>query len=157
MIQRIQSLLLLLAAICLIIAVFMPIATITTDNAQYLFTSWSLQLNIENGDVIFPTYYIGVMQIILAALSFITIFFYKNRATQSKMCIAGIVINFILLILILYVYPDNLFGKLYLLKDSQLVYSLWTILSIASLGLLFLANKFIKKDEKKVREADRLR
>ena len=47
MIQRIQSLLLLLAAICLIIAVFMPIATITTDNAQYLFTSWSCDSTLK--------------------------------------------------------------------------------------------------------------
>ncbi len=157
MIQRIQSLLLLLAAICLIVGIFTPIATVTTDNAQYVFTSWSLHENIENGNVLLPTYYIGILQIILAGLSLITIFLYKNRTIQSKLCVAGVVINFILLLLILYVYPDNLFSKIYLLKNNQLVYSLWTITSIVSLAFLFLANKFILKDEKKIKEAERLR
>ena len=46
MIQRIQSLLLLLAMISLIIGTLMPIATITNYDAQYLYSSWVLKLNI---------------------------------------------------------------------------------------------------------------
>jgi hypothetical protein len=160
MIQRFQSLFLLLATICLLIALFMPIGTITTNEAQYLFNSWNLHENIPNGKIISPNYinyYIGILQTILALICFIAIFFYKKRPTQSKICIAGIIINFILLLLMLYVYPDRIFQSIALLDKNEVVYNPWAMTSIFSLGFLYLANKFILKDEKKIREADRLR
>ena len=159
MIQRIQSLLLLLAAISLIIGTLMPIGTITTNEAQYLYTSWSLHLNIPNGDILITNYYIGILQIILAILCIISLFMFKKRNMQSKLCIAGIIINFILLLLMLYIYPDRIFPSLNEFKYDtvEIVYNPWCISSIISLALLYMANKFILKDEKKVRETDRLR
>jgi len=159
MIQRIQSLLLLLAMISLIIGTLMPIATITNYDAQYLYSSWVLKLNIPGGNIIMTNYYIGVLQIVLAVVCLISIFFYKNRPTQSKVCIAGIIINFILLLLMLYIYPDRIFPEIDIFKYEKfdIVYNPWCISSILSLAFLYLANKFILKDEKKVRNADRLR
>ena len=150
MIQRIQSLFLLGAALCLGAACFMPIGEL----GAYVYTPWVVKIDGLN---IRETYYIGLLQVILAAISFAAIFFYKNRPLQSKICTAAIIISFIMLLLMLWVYPDRIFPNMPQTSGLKVEYSLWTLLPIFSVGLLYLANKFILKDEKKVRAADRLR
>ena len=157
MIQRIQSLLLLVAAGCFTAACFVPVGTITTSEMHYLVTSWMLKECTPDGAVIYPTYFIGLLQIVLAGMSFGAIFFYKNRSRQSKICIAAIFINFILMVLILFVYPNIVFSKLYQVAGAEMQHSYWAMLSVLPLACLYLANKYIIKDEKKVRATDRLR
>lgn len=156
MIQRIQSLLLLLAAICLILGALMPIGNVITNEAQYLYNSWFLKLNTPDGGIIKPTYYIGILQIVLAIICIVAIFMYKKRTTQSKLCVVGIFINFILLLLVLYIFPDRIFPAIFN-GTINVVYNPWIITSILSLAMLYLANRSILKDEKKVRDAERLR
>ena len=157
MIQRIQTLLFIIAAICSAIACFKPVGTIATYDTYYMVTSWALKENIPNGAIVYPTYFIGMLQVILAFISFVGIFLYKNRPMQSKLCIAAIFINFILVILMLWVYPDRVLSKLPQTAGAEIQYSLWALLSIFPLACFYFANKFIIKDEKKVRAADRLR
>ena len=157
MIQRIQSLLLLIATVCFVIACFMPVGTFVVNDAYYVITSWVAKINILSGETAYPTYFIGLLQIILAALSFVSIFLYKKRLLQSKLCLAGIFLNFILLILMLWVYPDTVLPKVFLQSNIEIQYSMWALLSIVPLACFYFANKFIIKDEKKVRAADRLR
>jgi len=159
MIQRIQSLLLLLTVISLVLGALMPIGSITTAEAHYLFTPWVLKLNIPEGNIVMTTYYIGIVQIVLAIIAFIAIFMYKNRTAQSKLCIVGIFINFILLLLMLFIYPDRIFPtmEIFMYEDIKVIYNPWCITSILSVAFLYFANKQILNDEKKVRDADRLR
>ena len=157
MIQRIQSLFLLVAAVCFGWACFMPIGTLNAVEISYIYTPWVLKQDIVNGLNIRETYYIGLLQAMLAILSFAAIFFYKNRALQSKICTAAIIISFILLVVMLVVYPNRVFPNMPLTQGLEVVYSLWALLSVLPVGLLYLANKFIMQDEKKVRAADRLR
>jgi hypothetical protein len=162
MIQRIQSVLFLVAAVCFALACFMQVGTITTHDTYYVVTSWALKVNIPDGAIVYPTYFIGLMQIILAFISFVAIFLYKNRPMQSKFCIAAIFVNFVLLILLMWVYPEIVFSKLPQVAGAEIHYyekgqCPWMLLSIIPLACLYLANKFIIKDEKKVRAADRLR
>jgi hypothetical protein len=157
MIQRVQTLLLLVAAICFAIACFMPVGFITAHEVYYIITPWMLKESIPDGAIIYPTYFIGMLQVILAIMSFVAIFLYKKRAVQSKFCIAAIIINFILIIIMLWVYPDYVFHGIPKISGAETEYSLWTLLSIVPLVCLYFANKFIIKDEKMVRAADRLR
>ena len=162
MIQRIQTVLFLVAAICFGIACFVPVGTITTLDNYYIVTSWALKENIPDGATVYPTYFIGLMQVILAVMSFVAIFLYKNRPMQSKFCIAAIFINFVLLVLVFWVYPEIVFSKLPQVAGAEMLsYEKgqfpWLLLSVIPLAFLYLANKFILKDEKKVRAADRLR
>ena len=161
MIQRIQSLFLLGAALCFGVACFMPIGMVNVREMSFIYSPWVLmQDNLTV--VIQQTYYVGLSLVILAATSFAAIFFYKNRTLQSKICTAAIIISFILLILMLYVYPDVVFPKLLDVDKVNIEYYgkgqfPWVFLSFIPLIFLYLANKFILKDEKKVRAADRLR
>ena len=153
MIQRIQSLFLLGAAVCFGAACFMPIGEL----GAYIYTPWVLKENIVDGFNIQETYYVGLLQAILAIISFAAIFFYKNRPLQSKVCTAAIIISFILLVLMLWVYPDRIFSTMPLTQGIEIKYTLGAYISILPVALLYLANKFILRDEKKVRAADRLR
>jgi len=157
MIQRIQTLLFLVASACFAVACFMPVGSIATPETYYIVTSWALKENIPDGLIVYPTYFIGMLQVVLAVMSFIAIFLYKNRPMQSKISIAAIFINFILTILLIYVYPEVVFSKLWQVAGAEIQHSLWTMLSVLPLACLYLANKYVIKDEKKVRAADRLR
>jgi len=162
MIQRIQTVLLLIAAICFAAACFMPLGTITTFDAYYSVTPWVLKENIPDGAIVHPTYFIGLLQVILAIMSFIAIFLYKKRSTQSKVCYAAIFINFILIILIGWVYPDVVFSKLPQVAGAEVQFYgsgrfPWVLLSFIPLLCLYFAHQHIIKDEKTVRAADRLR
>ena len=150
MIQRIQSLFLLGAAVCFGIACFMPIGTF----GSYVYTPWVLQLDGLN---IRETYYVGLLQVILAVISFVAVFFYRNRPLQSKICTAAILLSLAMLLLMLWVYPDRIFPGIIRVEGFEITYSLWAFISIVPVALLYLANRFIMKDEKKVRAADRLR
>jgi len=159
MIQRIQSLFLLVAAVCFGVACFVPIGTINVGEMSFIYSPWML-LREPHSELVQETYYIGLLMAILAVISFVAIFFYKNRATQSKICMAAIFICFVLLLLMLYVFPDVVFAKI--IANAKVEYYgdgqfPWVLLSFVSLACLYLADKFIKKDEKKVQAADRLR
>jgi hypothetical protein len=154
MIQRIQSLFLLGAGICFAVACFLPVGTLTTAEAQYIFTSWSLKEGIPDGAIVFQTFYIGLLQAILSILSLVAFFLFKKRPAQSKVCIAAIVINFILIFLMLLLYPETILPKFF---SGELQYSPFALLSVVPLAFLYFANKFIIRDEKKVRAAERIR
>ena len=166
MIQRVQSLFLLGAAVCFGWACFVPIGMFKGSEMFYVYTPWVLKQDIVNGLNVQETYYIGLLQCILAVISFAAIFFYKNRPLQSKICTSAIIISFMLLVLILFVYPDRIFPQIFILLGEYVIgsdalngvrYSPWIALSVLPVAFLYLANKFIVKDEKKVRAADRLR
>jgi hypothetical protein len=159
MIQRIQTLFLFLAAGSFAAACFLPVGTIVTHDYSYLFTSWCLKENIPEGAILYQTFYIGLLQAVLALLSLVSIFFFKKRPLQSRLCLAGVVMNFILVILMLWVYPEHVFPQLPQMKGLpvEVSFSYWSMLSVLPLAALYLANKFIIRDEKKVRAADRLR
>ena len=162
MIQRVQSLFLLVAAVCFGLACFMPISTLIAAEMSYIYTPWVLKQDILNGFNIRETYYVGLLLMILAVISFVAIFFYKDRPLQSKICTAAVILNFILLVLMLWVYPDRIFSNLPQVASAEIQYYgkgqfPWVLLSFIALVCLHLANKFIMRDEKKVRAADRLR
>ena len=61
MIQRIQSIYLLIAAIATIILIFIPIGYITTDEYQYVFNAFVVKLNIPETSIYMSTIYIALL------------------------------------------------------------------------------------------------
>ncbi|MEI6348110.1 MAG: DUF4293 domain-containing protein [Bacteroidota bacterium] len=151
MIQRIQSIYLLLIAVCFSILLFFPLATI---DPNYEYSLWSLR-SVE-GMVKAPTYYLGLLAIVISGIALYTIFVYKKRMTQSKLCVAMFLLMLIFLTLMFFVYPEYVIAKF--LGDNAIVnYSYIAILSVLPMAFVLLANRAILKDEQKVRAADRLR
>ncbi len=136
MIQRIQTLYLLLAAI-------------VTGGLPFAFNLWkSVSKTIINA-IDFPLIIGGFA--LATILSIISILMFKNRKLQFVINRLTIILNFILLITLVY-WSLNLSGEAEVSEKG-----IGMFLPIISIVLLVLANKAIQKDEDLVKSVDRLR
>ena len=136
MLQRIQSIYLLLAAGI-------------SGGLIFVFDLWKT----NEGHALFAKdelLYLGLF-LASAVLSLISIFMFKNRQSQFVMGRLNIILNFILLGLFVY-------RSLSLSGEAQVSEKgIGMLLPIFSIVFLVLANKAIKKDEDLVKSVDRLR
>ena len=147
MIQRIQSIFLLLAAISAFGLFALPFATTSSEVAASAnFADATYNINDHIG--------LLVLFAVAGALSFISIFLFKNRKTQllvGRFSIIAIIIGLVMAIVLYHndsaVIPDTV-----QIEDQAGIY-------MPAIFLVFalLAQRFITKDEKLVRSADRLR
>lgn len=136
MLQRIQSVFLLLAA----------------ANALGLIFVFHLWVSDE-GATVFAKDVLPYFAAFLAsgALSLVTIFLFKNRKLQFVLGRLNIILNFFLLGFFVYL-SLNLSGETQVSEKG-----IGMFLPIISIVFLALANKAIKKDEDLVKSVDRLR
>jgi hypothetical protein len=138
MIQRIQSIWLLLASICAFISLKMP------------FYSGTNKLNVPSyrlmGTENFP---LMLLTIAVAVVALITIFLYSNRKLQMRLCLLNIVLE--ALLIFLYYKETTTF------VSGTGTYSLTAILQVLVLLFLFLAIRGINADNKIIKESNRLR
>ena len=136
MIQRIQSVWLLIASVVtfLTLKVSFYSGTYLPDNLYH-------QLNgTQNMPLMIATIALGV-------LTLITIFLFKNRGTQLWLCIVAVLLDFILLFL-------------YYRETSNFTrgdYAITAVLHIIIIAALLLAARGINKDEKLIKDSNRLR
>jgi hypothetical protein len=135
MIQRIQTLYLIGAAIVTGVLPFL-VPLWTDNNVAYYFTSeWSYMILFGLSTV----------------LSIVSIFLYKTRQHQFVLGRLNIILNLILLGLLIF-NSITLSGDVALSKKG-----IGLMLPFVSIVLLVLANKAIQKDEKLVKSSNRLR
>jgi peptidoglycan/LPS O-acetylase OafA/YrhL len=136
MIQRIQSIWLLLASACAFLSLKFSFydGTYASNNTYHQLTG------TDNAKLLIATCLVG-------ALALLTIFLFKNRKLQLRLCIAGILLD--ILLLVLYFIETKDF--------SQGTYNLSVLLPAAVVILFFLAARSISNDEKMVKDSDRLR
>ncbi|MBO4488474.1 MAG: DUF4293 domain-containing protein [Bacteroidales bacterium] len=163
MIQRIQSLFLLIGIIVPIVLIILPIGIFDTANAQYIYNSLCVKMNIPDGIAVLRLYYLAFTLALCAILCTIALFTYKNRVRQSNIVSITMIVYLIALLLMLWVCPDIIIKKFFSLRGETITgfhfanQILLIILIAVEAVCLYLANKFIKKDEALVRSADRLR
>ncbi len=158
MIQRIQSVLLLVAAICMTVMIFVPLwskqnvetGELAELTALYLtYTKQSQAVSEQN------TMYLAGLAFLSVALAFTSIFSYKNRMLQVKLNLG----NTILMTLTLAASTFLLLqGEKLFAEPSQGSFGIGFFLIIIALICNFVANRFIWKDEKLVKNSfDRIR
>ena len=156
MIQRIQSVFLFVAAIVTIILLFISIGDIYTAEAQYTFTCFNVHL--PNGQVVMSTIYIALILILSACISIYAIFKYKDRMKQTRIVSINMLVFLIAIMLMIWVFPDFLFQRKGLMQEGDIFrFNYWIMIFVIPPVCMFLANRFIRKDERLVRSADRLR
>ena len=136
MIQRIQSVWLLIASIVAFLTLKLSFysGTYLPDNLYH-------QLNgTENLRLMIPTIALGV-------LTLVTIFMFKNRVTQLWFSLAAIVLDIIIIFLYYQTVKDFTRG------DYAITAALHVLIIIA----LALAMRGINKDEKLIKESNRFR
>ena len=137
MIQRIQTIYLLLAFVVTgILLFFIPLWTMS-DSKEYYF----MQSQVY-------TILLGLS----TTLSLLSIVSYKKRQNQFVIGRLNIILNLILLGLFVY-RSLNLSGETHVVSEK----GIGMFLPILAIVLLVLANKAIKKDEDLVKSVDRLR
>lgn len=134
MIQRIQSIYLLLAALVSGCVIFFVPLFVFGEGSYYILD-----------DAIFTA-----MTVLSAIISLFSIFRYKNRQQQVVSGRINIILNFVLFGLILYMFFGNSSMK-------EASFGVGTFIPIIAVVLITLANRAIMKDETLVRAADRLR
>lgn len=88
----------------------------------------------------------SLLALIIAALSFVAIFLFKNRKKQ------------LVLVKFLLAFSMILIPLLFFVQDAMFTLSdLWTYFAVAGFILLFFAHAGILKDEKLIKSLDRLR
>lgn len=161
MIQRVQSIFLFIAIIIPIVLIFLPLGYLTTDGAQYVYNSISLKENIPDGSSVIRLYYLAFCLFLTAVLSGVALFMYKNRVKQMQVVSITMIVFLITLMLVLWVCPDIVFKKFFGARMEDFTFTFNTVPLIIMIVIeavcLFMANRFIKKDEELVRSADRLR
>lgn len=137
MIQRIQS-------------IFLAIAFITNGVLPFLLPLFVL----SNGQEVLIVENLGyvVLNTFSASLSIISLFSYKKRKNQFVFGRLNIILNFILLGLFI-ARALNISGEAETVSEK----GIGMFLPIVSIVLLSLANRAVKKDEDRVKAADRLR
>ena len=161
MIQRVQSIFLLIAIIIPIVLIFLPLGYVDTDLARYVYNSISLKEMVPDGSSVIRLYYLAFCLLLTSGLSGVALFMYKKRVKQMQVVSFTMIVFLITLMLILWVCPDIIFKKFFGARMEDFIFTFNTvpliILIVIEAVCLFLANRFIKKDEELVRSADRLR
>lgn len=151
MIQRIQSIYLLLVSVLMCVTVTSPLMSFV-DNAGNVLLLKGLGFFLDT-QKIYPTWGIISVGLLVALFALIEIFSYKNRKKQMRLsAINMLLILFFYATLAVYAY----FGQKSLgITISKVEYGL--ILPLIALIFNLLAFIRIKKDEKLVRSLDRIR
>ena len=166
MIQRIQSIYLLLTTALMAVFLFLPIAQFDTTDGIYSFKAQGISTveamttpvqdsaaAVTQTSVFTPTWGVFVLGTVIAVLSFITIFLYKNRPTQARICMIDaffLVTFYIVIFLSGYTFREDL-------SASNISWTAYIVMPFIALILDILAYKAINKDERLVRSLDRIR
>ena len=154
MIQRIQTLYLLVVTAMMACTLFLPIAYFNVaGDMTYTLTAFSM-----NG-ITGPIWLMGVLLAVATLLPFVTIFLFKNRKMQIGFCAAEFVLQLgALLVFALFLWvlmPQAVMDDGYELVSKNFGWA--AVLPIASMPLTYLAGRAIFKDEVLVKSLDRIR
>lgn len=149
MIQRIQSVYLLIVAILSVIVISNPIGSfVGTDNSITEFTN--LSLIAQDGTENYEPWALFAIQIISAIISLVTIFIYKKRMLQIRFTLFNIILAI--------GYYVAVVAFVFMLKGDATFVPSWIVcLPFVCIVLDWLAIRAIGKDEMLVKAYERLR
>ena len=152
MIQRIQTVYLVLAALLLGLTFAFPFATYTLSQGDVIFNAYGVTENDGEINTFFPYYIVLALSMGLALFSVLQ---YKKRKLQITV---GRFLYLLIAITIAFVFIDFYSLKGQFEVDSHSVsYGVSMFLPVAALPILFMANRNIRKDEDLIKSLDRLR
>lgn len=180
MIQRIQSLYLLIITALMVTMFFADYATVSLDlragqstqniSADGTITRETTLKNAENNITfsvtgiyqndrkIIPTTYLAVILTMAAGLAFVIIFLYRKRPLQIRLCFVLAVLQVgILGFLMMYVYKLKAAMDVLTAYPYVIRYSIIDVFPLVALILLHFTYRGIVKDEALVKSLDRIR
>lgn len=155
MIQRIQSLYLLVAAALVAVALFAPLAWFSGGAQGFALHAFALRA--DGGEVVQPTLYLGVLLAAACVLPIFTIFLFRRRLLQIRLCAVEVVLLVGGLVMegVYYLFCQRFFVDYF--DFSARIIRPAAALPLAALVFVALAARAIFRDELLVRAADRIR
>lgn len=151
MLQRKQTIYLLVSIILTVISLSFPIGSYNQDGLTVgtMMNLWVLTAQGTRDFVVWPLF---AIQLVTLSMAVVAIFAYRNRLFQSKLC----VLNILLLIgwYIVFIVYSLVFKTRY---NAEFQYSSLCILPLISIVAYIFARRGIKADEKLIRDSDRIR
>ena len=87
MIQRIQTVYLLVIAAINTVMLFMPLAIVQLDNVFYSYDASGLNTLTTPSELAYPTWALMALPVLVAIIALISTFLYKKRMLQIRCCI----------------------------------------------------------------------
>ena len=154
MIQRIQTLYLLLVTAFMLFTLFTPIATfIAASGEVYTLSAFSL----SSGEQSQSTLWMGIVLVLATALPLVTLFLFKNRQLQMRLCGAEVVLLLGAVAFVVIYYWLSVANALESVDIEHRSFGWAAIMPLLSLIPAILAVRAIFKDEIMVRSLDRIR
>jgi len=160
MLQRIQSLYLLLISVCSIILLFFPVYSLvpdatSLDSGIYTFYMFGVQLIKDGADSVLVRYWpVTILNFLIMLSAFLIIFKFKNRSLQLKL--TGLLTFLGILMVILLAYETSQLQAVFGTKH-HIMFGWVGSLILLQIVFARLAMVAIKKDDQLVKSADRLR
>lgn len=149
--QRIQTVFLAIAILVLLVSLVFPIWSVTSDGQTRVLTAFYY---LNNGTYQYNPYSLtAILAVAAATIAFTEITKFKNRLTQIKL--GALNSLFLVGVLGLSFYFSNQLMKDLVGSKGQYGLGMW--LPFAAVVCNLLANRFIRRDEKLVRDSERLR
>lgn len=151
MIQRKQSLFLLLSAGASLLLLFFPLIQISTDTALWHLTAFLVQSE-GSEEILFKVYPLFALILIVILIPVISIFLYKRRVLQMRLTIYNMILIIgVIAMIALYTLKANA----ELEGTFRLMYI--TIMPVLAFVFSFLAFRGIRRDEMLIKTLDRIR
>lgn len=141
-----------MAVVLSIVCLSMQIGEASSDGLVVA-REYNLWITNSNGEHSFVTFPLFVVLLLSSALGFCSIFLYRNRMLQARICI------FNMLLLVGWYVLFAVYAQVVGYSESQAAFAVLLPASFPAVAVIlyFMARKSIIKDEKLVRAADRIR
>ncbi|MDH6357696.1 DUF4293 domain-containing protein [Parabacteroides sp. PF5-9] len=153
MLQRIQTIYLLIIVALTTITLFLPLAVISEGDQFYTFDATGLSTSVGEKELLFPTWGLFGLTAIIALIALATIFLYKKRVLQIRLC----VFNAILMLGYYGLFAFFAWRITGQMEEPSFMVRITLSFPLISLILNYLAIRNIGADETLVRSLDRLR
>lgn len=156
MIQRRQTIFMLLSAISCALLFFMPLAIVKGTSVDFTIWGWST-IN-DPKSYVWP---IVVLTILMTVLPFVSMFLYKKRMLQVRLCRIEMLLNIVFVGLVFLVYDKDYILAIQSIENDpetlKLACSFGLLMPVLSLIFEVFAIRGIKKDIDLLKSVDRLR
>lgn len=152
MLQRPQTLYLLGVFILSLILITGPLARFSLDGVEFLLRHSGLA-SVEGEKLSLATWPLSVIFILVATLSFINIFLYRQRVVQMRICIYLILVGLGMIGMIFY----YIWVSKNQLEGASVLHQWRVVLPLIIAIMLYLAFRRIRRDELLVKAYDRIR
>lgn len=148
MIQRIQTVFLLLAIVFLGLYLYLPLITLEVSGIKFVEHIPGWDVSIFNGGYFY--FVNAVFAGTAIGLSLIAIFLYKRTGIQQLLCWFSVVFIIAAAGFVFYRYQTRVF-------PGDVILRKWNLLAALAVVMQILAVVYIRKDEEKLKSLDRLR